>query len=196
MSDCYVGNVFDNGRNALSISERARRVYSPNRSSRSSADGALRTGSSAGLGRSGLQPLSFLDEDDTFGSDSKNNDQDLLMNSSDSPAAIRKRSVGDSGQNNNDDPEKTPAWNPRPEGLAYYGIRLDNVEFEEQDLFERFKPIFDFDDAGDEDAKKQTVAAGGGDQDFYDNQNAKGAFQVTRGKIPGELDQTNDLLLL
>jgi hypothetical protein len=90
------------------------------------------------------------------------------------------------------DPEKTPAWNPRPEGLAYYGIRLDNVEFEEQNLFERFKPIFDYEDKTPNVVDKKKGA-------FYDTSEedaANATFHVTRGKVHGEMEQTEDILLV
>lgn len=202
------GSVFNNGKNAMSLTERARRVYSPKRagSSTTSGSGAATSPTTrdspdkaAALAKkqsSGLQPLSFLDE--TGGNEDSEDDEDdswanrrrrTTRQSTDSPTAAAA-----GGEGSDIDPEKTPAWNPRPEGLAYYGIRLDNVEFEEQDLFEHFKPIFGYEEHHDNVGESKTKT---NNADLYEQQqNPHGAFHATRGKIAGELEQTGDLLLL
>lgn len=190
-----IGVMF-NGKSTVSIDERARRIYSPPPEKRMSASFSIPpsrapsrsrspTAASASSSltsnnvnkrpKSGLQPLDL----------SEANQLELASLSS-GRGRYPALSHRDGSDANIPDPEKTPAWNPRPEGLAYYGIRLDNVEFEEQDLFDRFKPIFDYDapEPAPSPKKGKTVDSG------------TGGFQATRGKITGEMEQTNDLLLI
>jgi hypothetical protein len=204
------GTVFNNGKNALSLQERARRVYSPKqRSSDLSQSGPQLLAATSPVlpGRrpsSGLQPLNFLDEElgesDTMSSLTNQKQQKRGVSrsyyGSDSPAALERNNNNREGSEVEFDPEKTPAWNPRPEGLSYYGIRLDNVEFEEQDLFEHFKPIFGYEEHHENVADAEQKKNGASSNLYEKQQHAQGVFHATRGKIQGELEQTGDLLLL
>lgn len=100
--------------------------------------------------------------------------------------------------------------------MSLYRVRLDNIEFDEQELFDNFKPIFDFNNpepeyqmdypAIDEDVNKRTGSPQRNDYELYGlnstggvpgSPSAGAGYNSNFYKLKSSLqvDQTSDLLL-
>jgi hypothetical protein len=185
-----VGSVLRNGKNLVTIEERARRVYSPKKSA---------------FGMSLHPPGTTTENDDELQqpslSSSQQNGLNIQTNSTFSqpltldltPPLLAPRPPTSSVPG---DPEKTPAWNAlKPQDVQaqnqYYGLRLDNVEFEEENkLFSNFKPIFEYDTVIPADEIANNNGA------FGSNLNsATGDHKVSKAKLTMQLDQSQDIAL-
>jgi len=190
-----------NGKNLVSIEERARRVYSPKKSS-------------FGLTKhhkdeeQGEQHPSLTSSDGSTLAIQTNNSSNNYNNNNNSllleqltpplmapPPHSAPSSFTNHNNNSADDAEKTPAWNPiqpHAQSNQYYGLRLDNVEFEEENkLFSNFKPIFEYDAAVPLDnINKQSNSFGSGA-----NSAAGGEHRVNKVKLSMQLEQSADIAL-
>jgi hypothetical protein len=147
-----LGNEFNNGKNCVAIEERARRVYKPSRSAffDSATEGNNHNPDSPKTEKEKktLQSLEIFDRFDAENATSAKNTADG-----------KNRTAGSFSHN-----EKTPAWRTPQDLFKSTGslvtngddgmddqndnnmqrVRLDEIEFDEQELFDNFKPIFDF----------------------------------------------------
>jgi hypothetical protein len=174
-----------NGKSTVSIEERARKVYAPKRTHYpwekppSPKDGSKSASAKQEemAAKESLEPLSFLDDlfDQGSGDDIRHSNPPTLMTNPGTDA----------------DEEKTPAWYQNQSHFDHqsYGIKLDTMEFEEQNLFDNFKSIFDYaEPIAPDNTKKSTSRMLGGDDANIPSSNS-------HLKFVQEVQQTNDILL-
>lgn len=218
------GAEFRNGKNFVTIEERARRVYKPAKSAFFGNEESPNKDQVTGNGDDALnrtdkekKTLESLDMFDRF------SDQG---NATTGPSTMNGRT----GTFNTAEP--TPAWknandlydsnsaSDRMDGdydanydanssenrssniddmMSLYRVRLDNIEIDEQELFENFKPIFDFNNPepdpieypalDDPNEKKR-------EYEMYGINNESGfPTNIGGSRISLQVDQTSDLLL-
>lgn len=133
-----------NGKSTVSILDRAKKVYSPKKASRAANNNQLGNEESNVPSKSSLEPLEFLD--DLF-------EQPNISNEEEGASTKSNLNANGTSMSNHplmtldDENDKTPAWNHNhavPYDPAAYGLKLDTTEFEEENLFDNFKSIFDY----------------------------------------------------
>lgn len=232
------GAIMENGKNLVPIEERARRIYKP---SRSAFFGNETSNKNSGTlnnlkEQKTLETLEMFDKitgdasnssvmeqkkaqargEEAVGPDGeklvRGSEQDLQSASASVPGDINGNP-----NNNSSTVSSAPGVGLSALGLGYepnyYGIRLDQMEFDEQELFDNFKPIFDFNNPGisydpfDADGPAGPNATGDdqGDYEMYGispmekphnngiNPNLYNTNERLRNSM--HLDQTADLLL-
>ncbi len=171
-----------NGKSTVSIEERARKVYAPKRTHYpwekppSPKDGSKTATAKHEemAAKESLEPLSFLD--DLFDQGNSEN-----ISQSNPPTMLTNPQL-------DGDDDKTPAWYQQNNFEPHkYGIKLDTMEFEEQNLFDNFKSIFDYAQPLVPDHEKKSGSKLIGTDDL----NQPGVNQ----KFVQEIQQTSDMLL-
>lgn len=148
-----------NGKGNISINERARRVYSPGRRRGNSAKRDADQGNVQAEGYDGREEVEDSELADEEYNPYLQQEQRSLVSS---------ESGGD--------------------GQLLIGLSLDNIEFDEQNLFDNFKPIFDY-------SAPNTASLGDQNDDSSQNGGAKKSKYGKSVKLNMALENSVDLLL-
>jgi hypothetical protein len=178
--------VMINGKSTVSIQERARKVYAPKRTHypwepapKADTKKGSETDKTIEKESMAVEQLALLDE--LF---------DSVDNSSNDKQAKDSQSNYSSIEVEQDD-DPTPAWQNSDQRYnpKQYGLKLDNVDFEEQNLFDNFKSIFDYAEVAPPNINNKNI-----DLDRDDDQSYNPASN-NMVRFAREVQQSNDMIL-